>query len=114
MLASELQVFKDTENFVFEIIKLYPQLPKTHKYTIGVCLYNTSLDLLDFIIKANRHKENRVSYLEDFLDCFEKCETLLRLLKKGRLLSTKKETEFALMSVKIGKQIRGWKNASAS
>lgn len=107
MIASDTQVWKDTEKLVSYLIDLTMNFPKTYKYTIGQKITNVSLDLFEYIQLANMTTEviNRKRYLQGFQVKFELLKVLLRLSTEKKVITLKQTATTTVMIVGIGKQI---------
>ena len=116
MIASDTQVWKDTEKLVSFLIDLTMNFPKAYKYTIGQKITNVSLDLFEYIQLANMTTEaiNRKKYLQGFQVKFELLKVLLRLSTEKKVITLKQTATTTVMIVGIGKQISAWKNRQPS
>lgn len=113
MLASELPVYRDTFELVALLVDYVAIFPKSHKYTIGQKITNTSLELFEYLQLANRatnDKSVRAKYLEGFLIKFELLKVLLRLCNEKRIITVKQAVRLATYTEKIGRQVTAWKN----
>lgn len=112
MIASELQVWHDTETLVSYLLDITVKFPKSYKFTLGQKITNVSLDLFEYIQLANMTKEevNHQRYLQGFQVKFELLKVLLRLSTEKKIIPLKQTAVIISMMVNIGKQISAWKN----
>lgn len=112
MIASDLQVWRDTEKLVSYLSDVTMKFPKAYKYTFGQKITNVSLELFEYIQLANMTTDavNRKRYLGGFQVKFELLKVLLRLCTEKKIIALKPAASLASMTVVIGKQISAWKN----
>lgn len=116
MIASEIQVWKDTEQMVSYLVDVTMKFPKAYKYTFGQKITNVSLELFEYIQLANMTKDatNRQRYLQGFQVKFELLKVLLRICTEKKVITLKQTASLAEMMIGIGKQISAWKNRQSS
>lgn len=112
MIASDIQVWKDTEKLVSYLTDVTIMFPKGYKYTFGQKITNVSLELFEYIQLANMTKDviNRQRYLQGFQVKFELLKVLLRLCTEKKVITINQTASLTIMLVSIGKQITAWKN----
>lgn len=110
-IASELRVYRDAYKLASLIIDITGNFPRRHKYTLGQKIYETALDLFEYIQLANMFKANRVTHLNGFIVKFEKLKTLIRLGGEKHCISIGQQVNIAQLTESIGRQIVAWKNA---
>lgn len=113
MIASELQVWRDTEKLVSYLLDISIKFPKAYKFTLGQKMTNTSLDLFEYIQLANmvaKEDAGRKKYLQGFQVKFELLKILVKLGVEKKIITLKQEASLTCMMVGIGKQISAWKN----
>ncbi|MBB4043863.1 four helix bundle protein [Bacteroides reticulotermitis] len=112
MIASETQVWRDTERLVSYLIDITMLFPKAYKFTIGQKITNVSLELFEYIQLANMTTDvnNRKRYLQGFQVKFELLKVLLRLSTEKKVITLKQTASITTIVVGIGKQISAWKN----
>lgn len=111
-LYSELGVYKNTYELAQKIFKETQDFKREYKYTLGQDMKRDVLQLTRIIYQANKYKQERKKYLENFLDAFELLKLEIRLCADMKLLTIKNHAEFIELMDKIGKQIVGWRNAT--
>lgn len=112
MIASELQVWRDTEALVSYLMDVTMKFPKTYKFTLGQKIVNVSLDLFEYIQLANMTKEevSHQRYLQGFQVKFELLKVLVRLCTEKKVITLKQSAFIMERTVNIGRQISAWKN----
>ncbi|OGT38399.1 MAG: hypothetical protein A3F12_07800 [Gammaproteobacteria bacterium RIFCSPHIGHO2_12_FULL_38_14] len=111
-LHSELPVYRDTYQLLQKIYEVTKNFSKEYRYTLGEDMKRDAMQLVRNIYRANKHKNDRKTHLENFLDDFELVKLQLRLSADMHLLTIKKHAELAELMSSIGKQITGWRNAT--
>lgn len=111
-MYSELGVYRDTYALTRKIFEVTKDFSREYRYTLGQDMKRDALQLIRTIYRANKYKNNRKAYLENFLDDFELLKLEIRLCADMKLLPIKKHAEFTEMMNGIGKQITGWRNAT--
>ena len=112
-LYYSLPVYRDTYKLVLKIFEVTQNFSREYKYTLGQDMKRDAMQLVRSIYRANKATSRKQEYLEEFLDCFELLKLELRLCTDMKMLSVKKLGELSLLMDGIGKQITGWRNASA-
>lgn len=110
-LHSELPVYRDTYNLLRKIYEITKNFSKEYRYTLGEDMKRDAMQLVRNIYRANKHKSERKTHLENFLDDFELVKLQMRLCGDMRLLTIKKHAELAELMSSIGRQIIGWRNS---
>jgi hypothetical protein len=111
-LYYDLPVFKTMYDLTLQLFELTQHFSREYKFTLGQDMKRDCLALVRSIYRANKCKEKE-AYLEQFLDDFEVLKLETRLCKDLRLITIKQQSLLALRMESIGKQITGWRNASA-
>jgi len=111
-LYYELPVYRDTYQLILKIFAVTQDFSKEFKFTLGQDMKRDALRLVRSIYRANKsiHKKE---HLELFLDDFELLKLEIRLCVDMRILSVRKQVELSDLMNRIGKQIIGWRKASA-
>jgi len=110
MIDENLAIYKVSYNlciFVSNVIKNYQ---KEYKFNIGQKLFESSLEVLELVYRANADINSRVKYIKYLLLKLEKLTLLFRLSHDLKLISTDKLSESILFIDKIRVQAQGWKN----
>lgn len=110
-LYDTLPVYAETYSLTQLVFKVTQDFPREYKFTLGQDMKRDCLNLLRLIYRINR-SQNKVALLEDFLDEFELLKLEIRLCCDMKLMSIKRQADFALMMDSIGRQITGWRNGS--
>lgn len=113
MLARDLPLYKDTYEFVKNLLKTYKHIDRLYRYTLGSKMCDLALSLFIYIERANRNidKELRVKYLEEYLSKLEVIKTYLRLAHDLEVISDKQFGNLSILTTTMGKQATGWKNS---
>jgi hypothetical protein len=111
-MYKELPIYRDTYVFLVEIYRFTSKMPQEYKYSLGQDLKRDTLNLFRSIHLANRLKDQRSVYLDQFTVDFEMIKIELRLCVDLRVLSIKQLAHLSLLGDTISKQIAGWKKAS--
>lgn len=109
-LYYSLKVYKDVYQLILKVFEYTKDFPREYKYTLGQDMKRDGIVLIRSIYRANKAK-SKTEYLEVFLDDFEILKLEIRLCVDMKILSIKKQAEFAGLMDGIGKQITGWRNA---
>lgn len=111
-LASELNIYEDTYQFVRNALEINKQIPKMYKPTLGRKMVDLSLDLFGHIESANRltDKTKRTYHQEQYLIKINTITAMLRLCKDYKLISDGLHSATAYMLTTLGKQMTAWKN----
>jgi len=111
-LYYELPVYRDTYQLVLKIFAVTQDFSKEFKFTLGQDMKRDALRLVRSIYRANKSISKK-EHLELFLDDFELLKLEIRLCVDMRILSVRKQVELSDLMNRIGKQIIGWRKASA-
>ncbi len=112
-LYNELPVFKDVYKLTLRIFKLTMGFAREFKHSLGQDMKRDCLTLLRDIYRINR-SHNKAPLFDAFLDDFELLKLEIRLCADLKLLSLVRQAELMELTDTIGKQITGWRNASAN
>jgi hypothetical protein len=107
-----LPIYKETYNLVLNLFKLTKNFNREYKYTIGQEMKHSSMQMVQYIFKANSTKD-KVLVLSDLSDCFEILKLQLRLCVDMRLISSQQHAEIWSSLDAIGRQLTGWKRANS-
>ena len=105
--TQETLIFKK----LYELIKLiynYVKLfPKHEKFILGQRIENTSIDILEGIIKANK-KDNKTKELENTSTKLDMLKVYIRLSKELQFMDLKRYEALSSHILEIGKMLGGW------
>lgn len=109
-MPDKLLIFQKTYDFT---IKLYPYLnriPKSHRLTIGRYTEESSLRILQYIIRANKQRstEQRKMLQAAISDELDILRIQIRLLKDLRFISVKQYINTIDKLNEIGRMLQGW------
>jgi len=106
-MIEELIVFQKVYDFLLWIKPTVQRFQKVHKFSLGVQLENSVLDLLKSVVRANNSVDKIVLISECFV-CFEVVKVFVRLSRDFRLL-TVKQFEFSSGKLEeINRLLLGW------
>jgi hypothetical protein len=111
-LYDTLPVFGDTYSLTKLVFVVTQDFPREYKFTLGQDMKRDCLNLLRSIYRINRSQQKEV-LLDSFLDDFELLKLEIRLCHDMKLISIKRQAEFARYTDSIGRQITGWRSASS-
>lgn len=111
-LYHDLPVSRDVYDLTMKVFAYTRDYPREHRFTLGEDMRRDCLHLLRSIYKVNRSR-SKVEHLETFLDDLELVRIEVRLSTDLAVLSVRKQAELARVMDRIGRQITGWRNASA-
>ena len=104
----DFKVFQKVYDFLFWIKPTVQRFERVHKYSLGIQLENTAIELVRKIVKANFARKNKKEFIEECFIEFEMVKILIRLSKDFKILDLK-QYEFASKSLdEIGKLLGGW------
>lgn len=110
-LYYDLPVFRDVYTLTLYLFEVSQHFSREYKYTLGQDMKRDCLSLVRSIYRANKSND-KVEYLNTFLDDFEVLKLELRLCTDLKLLSLRQQAHAVELMERIGKQITGWRNAS--
>jgi hypothetical protein len=110
-LYYELPIYKETYSLILNLFKLTRNFSREYKYTIGQEIKRNSMQMVQYIFKANSARD-KSQVLLDLSDCFEILKLQLRLCMDMRLISIQQHADIWKTIDSIGKQLTGWKKAS--
>lgn len=106
-IYSELPVFKKSYDLLLELFRVYNDLPKSVKYTIGERLQKEIIDMIIDIYKAN----SRIEKAPCIIAARERVEIirlLIRILFDIKLMGINRMVLINTMIEEISKQLTGW------
>ena len=112
-LYGDLPVYRDVYKLTLRIHELTAGFSREYKYSLGQDMKRDCLVLLRSLYRINRSHEKE-ALLQEFLDDFELLKLEIRLCADLKILSLARQAELIEMTDTIGKQITGWRNASAN
>ena len=92
-LYYELQVFKDVYTLVQKVFIYTQEFPREYKYTLGQDMKRDAIQLVRSIYRANK-AQDKVVYLEAFLDDFELLKFEIRLCVDMKILAIKNKPSY--------------------
>jgi len=106
-MVSDLIVFQKVYDFLLWVKPTVQRFQKVHKYSLGVQLENSVLDLLKSIVRAN-NSLNKSVLIGDCLVCFEVVKVLVRLSRDFCLLTVKQFEFSSGKLIEISRLLSGW------
>ena len=103
----KLIVFRKTWEYLFWLRPTVERFTKVHKYSLGVEMQGSAMQLLRLIIRAN-YAELKEPLISEAVVEYEVQRVFLRLAFEHKLLS-KRQFEFGSAKLdEIGRLLRGW------
>ena len=101
MSATDLKVYRKTEELLY---KVYPRLvnyPKSEKFSLCQSIKNSFYELLKYISLGNSVKSKRKTYLQEADGHLQVIKTLMKLSKQRKYISVAffKEVDLALTEI---------------
>ncbi len=91
-------------------IAIVPHIAKGARYTIGVRIENTFLDLLELSYAAYfTEKEKKIPKVDECILRLDALKFLVSVAWEGRLISNQHCEDVALKLEEVGKMFYGWK-----
>jgi hypothetical protein len=106
-MIEELVVYQKVYDFLLWVKPTVQRFQKVHKYSLGVQLENSVLDLLKSIVRANNSRD-KVVLISDCFVCFEIVKVLVRLSRDFRLLTVRQFEFSSSKLVEINRLLNGW------
>ncbi|HPU46085.1 MAG TPA: four helix bundle protein [Bacteroidales bacterium] len=106
-LVYDLQVYKNSYDFLLEIFIMVHNLNREYKYSLGEKLKNELIDLIVNIYKANI-TDNKSEHIKDARENIEVIRLLIRILKDLNQISIKRYVSINIEIETISKQLTGW------
>ena len=106
-MIEELIVYQRVYDFLLWVKPTVQRFQKVHKFSLGVSLENSVLDLLKSIVRANSSKD-KVVLIGDCFVCFEVVKVFVRLSRDFRLLTVKQFEFSSSKLVEINRLLNGW------
>jgi hypothetical protein len=98
-----------TYDFILWLYPIIHRLPKHHRATLGRRLEELALDLLVFLMKANKARgEERKQLQTTTSDTLDYVRIMVRLAKDTHLVSIKQYTLSAEKLNEIGRMLSSW------
>ena len=115
MKVEDLPVYRQTHEFIVQIISLTTNFSKDYKFSLGERLKDECFELTLQIYRANSSfsSQKRKQYIEDGIERLKTIEMIIRLSKDLQLISVKQYSNSIEISENIGKQLWGWKKSSS-
>ena len=111
-LAEDLPVYRSIYKLLNMILDVRESFPKGYRYEFGTHLMMRCVECCELIRYANSDKDNRASYLQEFLVKFDGLRLLLRVCQDRKLITIKQGADMVLLVQEIERQATGWRNAS--
>jgi four helix bundle protein len=107
-LYSELPIYRDTYKLIIEVFNIVKEFPREHKYYVGDDMRKSVFMLFKPIYRANscKDKEEKIKYLDNFIDNFEELKIELKLCIDLHITTFKR----AANALKLMESI-GWKQS---
>ena len=103
-LAEDLPVYRAIYKLLNMILDAREQFPKGYRYEFGTHLMMRCVECCELIRYANSDKDNRASYLQEFLVKFDGLRLLLRVCQDRKLITVKQGADMVLLVQEIERQ----------
>ncbi len=105
----DIPIFKNTYEFYQSIYSLRLRIPKQDRYTLWQRVENTTLDLIEGILKASElSKQAKLPVLEDVSTKLNLLRILIRLMRDIKAIDGSKYTRLQQKIDEIGRMLGGW------
>ncbi len=110
-MVETLQIYKDSYKLVVMIHRSLNEMTRKDRFSIGVRMTESALEMVDYITLAYLTKEkiDRLNSLGNFFRSFTRLQTYLRLCLDLSLLSLNTLSVMHPLIDDISKQYNGWK-----
>jgi len=106
---NDVPIVQKVYDFYKELYSIIEKMPKKDKYTLGVKLQKTTLDLIELLIGASySDKENKTKYLAEANIKLDLLKLLVRLAQDIKALPTTKYLKLEEKLQEIGRMLGGW------
>lgn len=112
METNKLRIYRETLEFMNLLHKYIRNMPRFEKYIIGDKMLNHSLDLVEYIARANRDEKERAYWLTEFLVIFESIKALLNISVDKHLITLNMLEKLLPKIQSIEKQATAWKKSA--
>jgi four helix bundle protein len=109
-MPDKLLIFQKTYDFTVWIYPHLNRIPKSHRLTIGRYTEESSLRILQYIIKANKQRTTEQRKILQFAisDELDILRIHIRLMKDLRFISVKQYIHTVDKLNEIGRMLQGW------
>jgi len=105
----DIPIFKNTYEFYQSIYSLRLRIPKQDRYTLWQRVENTTLDLLEGILRASElSKQAKLPVLEEVSTKLNLLRILIRLMRDIKAIDGSKYTRLQQKIDEIGRMLGGW------
>jgi hypothetical protein len=106
-MLDDLIIYQKTYDFMLWLHPVVNRFPKAQRFVLGQRIENTTLDLLHWMIVANRERDKSVP-LERASVGLDELRALIRLAKDLHFITMKQYETAAEKMNEIGKLLYGW------
>lgn len=104
----ELLIYKKSEVLLNRIYPALRNYPKAEKYVLCAHIKEVFINLMKYIMLANKVKSKRKQYQEEVDGYLQTCKILMKLSYDQKYISTGFYEEINEGLVEIGKMLSGW------
>lgn len=107
----KLQIFQKSYDFTLWIYPIINRIPKSHRQVLGRKIEQFSLDMLFYVVQANKARGKKREELQiKISDNLDYLRISLRLLKDSKFISIKQYTAGAEKINEIARMLNSWMN----
>lgn len=110
-LYRTLPIYRYAYRLVLIIFETTRNFSREYKYTLGQDIKKDSLELIRNIYRSNKYQD-KVIYLDGFLDNLEILRLQIRLACDLKIISIRKQAQIIELMDNIGRQASGWRKHS--
>ena len=104
-LTEELPVYRSIYRLLNQILDARDKFPKGYRYEFGTHLMMRCVECCELVRYANSDKENRASWLNEFLVKFDTLRLLLRVCQDRKLITIKQGADMITLVQEIERQV---------
>jgi hypothetical protein len=113
-MNNKLLILQRLQDWIIFVQPCLRKFPKTERFTLAQRIENSSLECIDWVVKANLDKTNRPQHILQARVTLERLKILIRVAKAQSWIDVKRYEFLSEKMDEMGKMLGGWANVSKS